>query len=424
MSFGDEGTHFIRGTAPSARQGDRWTDTSNDHQTKVYDGSRWVDPMVRNRWAVLPHGWDDVWVAARNASGSTPCWITVIGDSVGQGSISTDFMATSWYALLRGSLINRYGLYGDFYSLAESARFLTYAGGTYNGTPPWVIGVAPAAWNAHGYGRVPTWTSAPSNFATFVSPAACTAMDIIYGHPYVSSGTFTYTVDGGTGVVVSMGNTDQYQHRAQITSLANTTHTIILTAQSADNAAHVWGVATYPSGGTGVGFGKLSAGGVKLIDWTTSSTQPNNRMTLMQGLTSSASTGFGFPTQPHLAIIELGLNDCQSLALGPDGFEHGLRLMIQGLRRGRANCSIVLLVPSNPDGQSSDVTSGLLSNPENWPLYAAKMASVARAWNCALVNIHGKWGENGVALGFQGATNPHPIDAGHADIAALLGGIL
>ena len=70
------------------------------------------------------------------------------------------------------------------------------------------------------------------------------------------------------------------------------------------------------------------------------------------------------------------------------------------------------------------MTSGLFGNPHSWHLYLAAMKDVAATYGCAFVDIHAKWGETGVAQGFQTASQPHPNDAGHADIAAVLEGIL
>jgi hypothetical protein len=51
------------------------------------------------------------------------------------------------------------------------------------------------------------------------------------------------------------------------------------------------------------------------------------------------------------------------------------------------------------------------------------MYALAQSYNCAVVNIHAKWGERPNALGFID-TDPHPNDAGYADMSTTILSIL
>jgi lysophospholipase L1-like esterase len=213
--------------------------------------------------------------------------------------------------------------------------------------------------------------------------------------------------------------------RTQLTGLANTTHTIVFTGQSAPIAMLIFGIATYKSRTTGLRFAWTAKYGTPLSGFTLGTTPDYGQDQIWQGRSGATLTGFGFPAQPDLAIIGLGINDCRNIGSGYalEGYQAGLRMICQAVRRGNANASILFVAFSNPDGDNSDVTSPF-ANSIQWPLYIDRMLNIAIDYNAAMVNLHAKWGELGVASGYQVATDPHPTDAGHADIASVLGAIL
>ena len=372
------------------------------------------------RWCVVPDGWDDCWKAAKANSGSAPAWLTVIGDSVSAGAVSSDYVNKSWTAVLKGKLAPPYRLYGDFWPTSMSASFATFGG-----TPPWVMNDTPT-WYRWGMGALPLYSGAPANpVMTFTTPYACTDLDLVYLD--YAAGTWTYTVDGGAAQTVTTTGAG-YAKRVQATGLANTTHTVAVTGQSASYVALLQGIATYGSRSAGIGFGRIAYSGALAVDDAASNAVPSDMCQQWQGY-GATTTGFGFPTQPSLAIVELGINDCANAGshaggCGPTQYRRVLTRLVQAFRRGVPNCSVLILGASNPDGVSSDVTSGLFGNPHSWNLYLAAMKDVGATYGCAFVDIHAKWGETGVAQGFQAANQPHPTDAGQADIAAVLAEIV
>jgi hypothetical protein len=379
-------------------------------------------PKIQRNWLYLPDGWDAAWRSAKSASGTTPAWLTLIGDSVMMGPASSNYLTKNAFNLLRASLLKSYPLYADFYHTGQSIR----AAGTFPGAVPWVVNGSPANTLGHGY----TWQGyftgggLPNPLMTFISPQAYTAYDIVYGKWYAAT-NFVYNVDGGANQTNSIAGTDQFQHRVNVglTGLASAAHAINIVSQAADYAATILGVSAY-TGANGLGFANLAMNGARLWALIMNGGQPTYHPDLFQGrIDGSTPVGFGFPTQPALAIIQLGINDCQAFNLGPDLFARGLARLIGALRRGYANCSIVILASSFPDAVSSDVNSGLL-NPLTWPLYLAAMAQTAIAYNCAFVDLHAKWGGLGFGSGFQASNDLHPTDAGHADIANVLQGII
>ncbi|GEM_PF-2005469 len=380
----------------------------------------------RRAWLYLPDGWDEAWKAARAASSATPAWITVLGDSISAGLASTDVVNNAWPARLRAKLVAAgYPWYGDFWPTTHSQDWWSAKSlGAFAGTPPWVVSSANRTWSNWGYGQTPLYTGAAAGALQFTTPYACSALDLVYFDNYGDGSTWQVVLDGGAPQTVTLSGTSGRFKRLAISGLSNTTHTLSCGSQSADNRMQVMGVCTYADPTRGLGLGRVAYPTATLWELTNGQNAPGDKIITWQGFFAGGATGFGFPTQPSLAIIALGVNDCQNPDRGVAQYAHGLRRLVQAFRRGVDNASILLLAPSNPDGVSSDVTGGLFANSDNWHLYLAAMVQIARSYGCALLSLHGKWGELGVAKGVQTATNPHPTDAGHQDIADTLAAIL
>jgi lysophospholipase L1-like esterase len=162
---------------------------------------------------------------------------------------------------------------------------------------------------------------------------------------------------------------------------------------------------------------------------------PIDRVALYQGFTGpvgtpTATKGFGFPSQPDLAIIALGINDAsQSVARGT--YRDGLDRLIWSLRYGKSDaCSIAILGVWGPDGTIG--TSTTVTNQDqtanSWTAYRdlrAAMIEVAQAEECAYIDVHGAFGRFPVTNGWiDNATDVHPTVAGHLKIANLLNALV
>lgn len=378
----------------------------------------WLAGAGASNWLYLPAGWDAAWRSAKAASGSTPAWMTGIGDSFTQGLNSSNYLTKSWWALVRAWLLTQYSLYGDFYATTVSQAFASaYV------SPPWTFATTPS-FGADGFAGVAYWGTNPaqSNLAQFTAPYACTQIDLLYHETWGLNGTFTYALDGEANNTVNVTGNLPYPQRIRRSGLASAIHTLIAGNPSQHNQMNLLGAACYANPGFGIGFANLGYSGTLMQAWTQSAAAPADRMTYLKGVVNgSTPTGFGFPSQPALAIIALGINDCANLNLGPNGFEYGLARMVAALRTGYANCAIIIMANCNPEQMYSDSASNPFTNSNSYPLYVARMEKVARALHCAFVNMHAKWGEYGVTNGLQsGGQAPHPTDAGHADIAATL----
>lgn len=386
----------------------------------------------RNRWAVLPSGWDAGWKASKAAAktGST-AWILANGDSVVAGQGSTDYLNNGWVGKLRAAMLAAgVPLYGDFFPA------WTYNLGTNpaaQGSVPFSTPPAATIYEA-GLGRVIVPGSTGTAFTTFTTPRNdVVGMDIVYVD--YATGSFQYSVDGGGNVTVNTTGPGTQAgailKRVQITGLTAGTHTLAIgNAATTANALMLCGVSTY-SGTSGVGWvrnGYPTMAGVDLCTAAGTNTGagggasfPPDKARLIEGSTYAGINFTGFPVQPHLAIDAFLLNDC-TYGCAPQAVARAMKRRIQAYRRGRDACSILFLAPSYPDGQNSDVAPG--GRGPTYYLYKQEMAKMAAAHGCAFVDIDAKWAETGFAKGFQANNDLHPLDAGHNDIASVLAGIL
>lgn len=381
----------------------------------------------------LPKGWDTGWKAAQAAQGSALAGVLLLGDSIGigQGSGATgcsDWWTKSYYNLIRTSLTSRFSSRSDFFSSADSQDFFSTVGGGQGTTSFWTVSSTGRVWvHPAGMTYAPTFTdTGVANKLVFTSPYACTDLDILYWDQSPATNTWTYSVDGGADVTVT--NTTAFiSRKIQLTGLANSVHTLRFGNQnngtSNQSSLWIWGVNAYPTNAartSGVGFARLAHSGYGVLNWL-QSYRPTDVVATLQGK-QSAATGFGFPSQPALCIIGLGVNDLQATS-GIEMFREGLRRMIQSLRRGSPSCSIVLVGYCVPDGTYSDM-SLTIANVQSWGLYLGAMRDLAERHTCAFLNIQAKWGSTPQTQGFLGSSNVHPTDAGHQDIANSLLSIL
>lgn len=386
--------------------------------------------LPRQKFLFAPDDWDTGYRAALRGSATAPVNLAVLGDSFSHGSPAvTDFTNLIWWPRFRSGLLAKYSQGADFWQITQCNAFFAQGGNTYNGTPPFtsVNTSNVALFYGFGFGAMAWWSPNPAGTLwTFTTPYACTDIDILTIDWF--TGSWIYTVDGGADQTVTIATAPSPNNlrRTAITGLANTTHTIICKSQSGGNVHAIMGCIAWKSKTVGLRFAWCAAAGAYVASFTGAgqTALPDwSHSLIWQGKSGSTETGFGFPAVPDLAIIALGINDCTGFGQAPEGYQGGLRRICQAFRRGNPNCSILFMANSNPDGDSSDVTTSF-ANSIQWPLYIDRMMNIAIDYNAALVNFHAKWGETGVNQGFQLATDPHPTDNGHADINTTLSALL
>jgi lysophospholipase L1-like esterase len=182
------------------------------------------------------------------------------------------------------------------------------------------------------------------------------------------------------------------------------------------NVCILQGVVTYTGRPAGLGFGTLCYSGALANDWLSTNSVPAYPK-------SSICTSFaGFPLQPHLAVIALGINDCAH-GVDLEDYRFALGDLCEALRAGRPDCSLLILAQSQPDGLHSDVQPFAGSAPR-YTHYLAAQRVIADLYGAAFLNIHGMWNGHGASLGYQTPGNQHPSDAGHQAIADALAGLV
>ena len=293
---------------------------------------------------------------------------------------------------------------------------------------PWGASSGTVATYDGGLGRVQN--VAPSATETLNCPLGTTKVDIVYCD--YAAGTWTYTVDGGSAVTVT--NTGYaiglvQLKKVTITGLsAGSTHTIVIGGASAGLSSMLSGATCY-TGTNGIGFARLAFPSMTATAWITpagsttsqqlASSFPDNKDALLAGLSTAQFSGF--PLQPSLAIVGLGANDA-GWATHPDIFRLALVRLINALRRGTDNCSIMFVAYSQSGGIVND--DGAYGKPGLLPRYKSIIRSTAAEYRCAFVDVDSKWGQTALTKGFRLTTDIHPTAAGHTDIKNLIMGVI
>jgi GDSL-like lipase/acylhydrolase family protein len=199
------------------------------------------------------------------------------------------------------------------------------------------------------------------------------------------------------------------------------------------------GVSLFTGGSGGAGFARSAYSGRRAVDSATAAGTsfgyagtatafPGFRPELWSG-SGPANTSpaqitpvpFGFPTQPALAFIGYGINDCANY-INPAAYGDAIQRKIIAVRRGVPAANVCLIAFCYPDPLNSD--NNLPGNGVHYSRWKQPLAALAATYGCAYVDIDAKWGATPVAQGFQQSGNVHPTQAGSADIANVIAGIL
>ncbi len=410
-------------------------------------------------WITLPNNWSSgAWFTAKTQAqaNSGKALIAFIGDSITNGvnPTSSGFLAIGYPDLIRTQLLTQsLSIYSDFYPLwaytfgaagtdpvNEGFGSLTNGNANLAGCLGACIGTTTNnVWvQTINTANIPGWTS-----------GGCTGFDIVYFDGF--AGTWQFTIDGGQGgsptvsgatwngsawVVTTVGGgySSGMMKKVTVSGLSSGTHSIQWGQQSTFNVVIICGISLYGSNSNGLGVVRAAFSGFRGTDMAsgfgsnavqqTLTSFPYDKCALWSGLNTSyvTPTPFGFPVAPHLAIIAWGVNDCFG-GLDPNNFETALHRQIASLRRGVPNCNIIMLAPSMPDdGFYSDNVLGGVGY--RWNLYKDRIESAANIYNCAYIDIDAKWGSTPVGQGFMQSGNVHPLAAGYADMASVIGGII
>lgn len=409
-------------------------------------------------WLSIPPGWDDLLQAQLYKAfvGTGICNIAGIGESVQVGRQTTDQVNNPYLALIRralcgagftGNAARGFPLYGDFWDVKNSIDY-EFNFPVSSGSPPWIITTANAGTQL-GYGLnyvLYNKNIAVNALATFTPPISdlitlgkCSSIEVLMFD--IISGAFKWNVDGGADQTATQTALQIMKKLSGgvLTGLSNASHSVnFKDATVAQGSMAIQGASCFPfpAVGSGVFFGRFAYSGALIAMMARLDTLPPDKTIWWQGNSNPHpgpfNTGnFTPPMAPHCAIIEIGANDGGGLGgfsttdglyqgYGPTGFRYGLQRLIDALRKGQPGCSIMLVVPAVPNTFSSDYTYDTTDNPINIAYYTEITQEIAQFNNCAVLNLQNKWGQSPVSLGFMTATDFHPTDAGHADIASAI----
>jgi lysophospholipase L1-like esterase len=383
---------------------------------------------AEEEWLFAPAGWDATWATARTNTGSTPAAVSILGDSITAGVLTTDMTERAWPGLLAAAARAQGIFGGDFWMTSASNAHLAAASGApldtqmWPGTPPWVLSLDGLRFERRGLGVLPRY-STPATL-TLTTPYPVAGIDLLYYDDI--PGSFAVQLDAGPVQTITTTGAGALR-RLRIDGVQpppppapagrgappaepspSTVHQLVCRTGPDPAAMLIQGVWTFEDAGRGVRVGRIAYPGDLLSDLTREAGRPADRVGLWTG-SSVGRTTLGHPTQPHLAIITLGINDCQGEGdAGAPRFGDGLRSLIAAFRQG-ALASILLVANNSPLGGPVE-----FRNARSWPLYREQMRVVAESTSSAFVDVDARWRN----LGLVQPT--HPNDEGHADIASVI----
>ncbi len=370
------------------------------------------DPFIS-----LPDGALDQWVAARSAARLCP--VAFIGDSITRGASATGFSDGHFAAAVTRALQAQYGNGGEGFHAVSDTTDAAYAGATnYSAKtrPCWSFGPGWSGYFAYGMaGQAHTTTAGQGSYA--VGAFIGTAVDVWVGQNG-GGGAFSVQVDGQFYDVNGVqggggGNPSCYSATIQspvkavsMGGLAPGAHTIVLTT-TAGGTLILHGITAYS--GLGRGIVPYPMGFVGRGVWQTAVNTTAD--------TPKGSIEFLQP-QPKLVVFGHIVNDMQQ-QIAYDTFAFQARRYCDSARV--AGASFVFLIPF------IGPLAGNWLNTSYAHHYVDRIYSLARRYGAAVLDINAAWealGPAGAAALTVGGGNSHPNDAGHADIAARLSGLL
>jgi len=392
---------------------------------KTYTDYQTTMPAMPQPYIFLPPGWDSHWQTTKANQAGT---VMTVGPSQNQGNQQLSNIVTKrWPRLLLNWLHSTVGgpLVAETFTYTDNSNFVSpWSAG---GTPPWAVGSLPSGdSNADGFYHRLNINSGTGSIMTMTTPFACTDADLYYLDLVSHSNTLTYKIDGGSSSSPISTNGDGTGKRIQITGMSNATHTIELDINSSTGGSNAIGFlggtcyyqTTNARSTSGWTLANHTAGGED--NWNLYNV---NSVANLYRLTRST---LGPIAQPDLLIVMCGGNE--------DANSHdpayGMHWIIESCKYATANAISVIIV-CEPDYcvALSDVGVSFGSGyGVHYGQTQHEMASYARANGYAFINIMPRWTAKPVAGGYiasgSGTGQPHPVDAGHADIATVIESIL
>ena len=392
-----------------------------------------------------PANWDRLYRAAVAAAllppgKSSPLFVATYGGS-DETYFATDGLATTWCGYQRQRLVNLLGLWGDFYHIRMNIVDAPF----WSGTPPIVALVGGGRTQTpSGYGATAVYTALATTLWTFTTPYALDPVKGEIGAVYLDTATaMSWSLDGGSFTTVGVTNGNTTAQKKLVLNAAsngwnpnavNGIHTLAL-RQSVAATCIPTGFYCCPGGSAqtfGVGYARLTYPGASVLDWYRLDQSPPDKTLMLAGNTSALAPvvpGFGFPMNAHLVQFagDLAAND-MILGNDPAITRRGLLAMMSASRRAVDDCTIAGLEVSVPDGVRSDLNAANCpANSATYPDYQEQFRDALDHIGGSLFSLHDRWGNLGVAKGFQtqvnGGFHMSPDGARDADQFLQQGGL-
>lgn len=366
----------------------------------------------------LPDGALDAWDAAKAQAGRSIVAVAGIGDSILRGHYAAARSNNHFWARLVAALQQKYGSAGEgFRPVSDTLDdAFTYANFSAVTNPCWTF---TGAWNQYGavYGVGGVAHTSPSNAGTASGVFSGTAVDLIMlrqpgGGPYgvaIDGVPYDqYGVPNGGG-----GNASSYAATAtspvkgfSAAGLAPGQHTITLTVLPGTQTVWLHGLVAYDGGGRGILPYNMAYSGKSAY-----------QMLLNSTVDSARASVEAWAIPPKLVIVEHIVNDMQQ-GVAFDTYEALLRRLCDSVRV--AGASTLFLIPF------VGPMAGVWANAQTAHAYIDRVYNVARRHGAAVLDVNAAWESLGpaVAAAYIGSGDAHPVDAGHADIAARLEALL
>ena len=276
------------------------------------------------------------------------------------------------------------------------------------------------------------FTVAPANSGVGTFPNASHKFSVDWRSPYGSSlqsnpAAFTPTLNNGVVFTTAVLNTYNVNGIGVYASAATdaSPKLVGVIPLTLNQATGVFTVGALPAG---IASCVIAGAGVNST-FAITVTAPGTGPVAATTNTCWSYGAYGFPLGADLAIVQFSCNDCvqygNSTNYAADTYTRAMVRIIQAMRRGNPNCSVVILISSYPDPYTSDTLLPAINTGSNYySQFVIAAYGVAQMLQCALVNIHAKWGETTNSQGLIYLNDVHPTQAGHADIAASVLSIL
>ena len=362
--------------------------------------------------AHVPPNWGQFWRPKRDNAGAVAAKVMAIGDSITQGYYCSNLKTTSWVGRMRTSLQAAHGNGGTgMFSVSSTQAILAVDAGvaadwtangslaTTTGSPTTGIGFGPGISHLR-------FTAAGTITFTGVRGTSVRLWYITGGAPRAA---WQYSIDGGAAVNVSAVVGATTIANIDVTGLADTTHTVVITWNGAPaDVLDFIGVAGFKATGVVVDNMGRSGTNVSTAQWGNTS-----------ALTIPWNGGVSNPTD--LAIVALGVNDATLIAEAPDVWLNGMATVLNTIKLANNGATDIILVNQH---------FGSLTGSGLYTQYSARIRDLADNYNAALVNMWtigrnswdywnslGYWGTGTSPAGASGTNSVHPSDLGHQFIA-------